>query len=155
MVGWHTLIGIGEAADHRPGGRSVVAVRPDLGLRRSRCWPARNELEIREAVALMTRRRFFAVGLLLALLVAGFGSYYASSHPDGLEFVAGKTGFLDTAEEPRPPTARSPTTRTRASTTSGSVAGSPGVAGVLMVLVLEWAGLRLRRPPARARRDRS
>ena len=49
----------------------------------------------------MTRqRRFLAVGLLVALLVAGVGSYYASSHPDGLEYVAGTTGFLDSADEP-------------------------------------------------------
>jgi len=41
----------------------------------------------------MSRRAFFAAFLLVALLVAGFGSYYASAHPDGLEFVAEKTGF--------------------------------------------------------------
>jgi hypothetical protein len=39
------------------------------------------------------------VGVLVALLVAGVASFYASSHPDGLEYVAEKTGFLDTAEE--------------------------------------------------------
>ena len=33
-------------------------------------------------------------------------SYYASSHPDGLEYVAGKTGFLDQADDS--PTADSP-----------------------------------------------
>lgn len=40
-------------------------------------------------------RRFFAVFLLAALLVAGVASYYASSHPDGLNFVAEKTGFIE------------------------------------------------------------
>ncbi len=44
----------------------------------------------------MTRnRRFFVVGLLVALLVAGVGSYYASAHPDGLNYVAEQTGFID------------------------------------------------------------
>jgi cobalt/nickel transport protein len=47
----------------------------------------------------MTTRRFVAVGLLLALLVAGVASFYASSHPDGLEHVAEQTGFLDSAED--------------------------------------------------------
>lgn len=44
-------------------------------------------------------RTFFAVFLLVSLLVAGVGSYYASSHPDGLEYVAGKTGFGDAAKD--------------------------------------------------------
>ena len=44
----------------------------------------------------MTRnRRFFLVALLVALLVAGVGSYYASAHPDGLNYVAQQTGFID------------------------------------------------------------
>lgn len=47
----------------------------------------------------MTGRRWWAVGLLVALLVAGVASYYASTHPDGLEYVAEQTGFLDSAED--------------------------------------------------------
>jgi cobalt/nickel transport protein len=47
----------------------------------------------------MTTRRFVAVGLLLTLLVAGVASFYASSHPDGLEHVAEQTGFSDSAQE--------------------------------------------------------
>ena len=44
----------------------------------------------------MTRTRtFFALFLLVALLVAGVGSYYASAHPDGLNHVAEQTGFID------------------------------------------------------------
>jgi hypothetical protein len=44
----------------------------------------------------MTRnRKFFLVALLVALLVAGVGSYYASAHPDGLTYVAQQTGFID------------------------------------------------------------
>jgi cobalt/nickel transport system permease protein/cobalt/nickel transport protein len=37
------------------------------------------------------------VGVLVCLFLAGVVSYYASSHPDGLEFVAGEKGFLGSA----------------------------------------------------------
>jgi len=44
--------------------------------------------------------KWVAVGIaVVALLLAGVVSYYASAHPDGLEYVAGKTGFLDSAFE--------------------------------------------------------
>ena len=43
----------------------------------------------------MSRKAFFATFLLVALLIAGVGSFYASTHPDGLNFVAEKTGFID------------------------------------------------------------
>ena len=39
------------------------------------------------------------MGVVTALLLAGVASFYASSSPDGLEYVAEKTGFLDTADE--------------------------------------------------------
>jgi cobalt/nickel transport protein len=45
------------------------------------------------------KNRFIAAGLTLSLVLAGGVSYYASSHPDGLEKVAGDIGFLDTAKE--------------------------------------------------------
>jgi len=41
----------------------------------------------------------YAVGLLVTLLVAVVMSQFASSQPDGLEYVAGEQGFLDSAEE--------------------------------------------------------
>ena len=41
----------------------------------------------------MKTRTFLALGLLVCLLVAGVASFYASSHPDGLEYVAEKTGL--------------------------------------------------------------
>ncbi len=47
----------------------------------------------------MRNRRFLLAGLVCALLVAGVASYYASAHPDGLESVAEKTGFLDSADD--------------------------------------------------------
>ncbi|MFC5747003.1 PDGLE domain-containing protein [Actinomadura rugatobispora] len=45
----------------------------------------------------MTTKRFFAAALLVTLVLAGIVSYYASSHPDGLEKVAGDKGI--SAEE--------------------------------------------------------
>lgn len=49
----------------------------------------------------MTRRTtaFVLVGLLVALLLAGVVSFYASGSPDGLERVASDRG-LDAAEQP-------------------------------------------------------
>ena len=97
----------------------------------------------------MKSRTFLVVGLLAALLVAGVASFYASSHPDGLEYVAGKTGFLDTADDS--PAADSPfadysTQGVDDDRISGGVAG---VAGSLLVLALAgglfW-GLRRRTP---------
>nr|ASV47114.1 cobalt/nickel transport system permease protein [uncultured bacterium] len=48
----------------------------------------------------MTRTRgLLLAGLLLALVLAGGVSYYASGSPDGLERVAADKGFGDTAED--------------------------------------------------------
>jgi hypothetical protein len=47
----------------------------------------------------MRTRTLLLGGLLVALLLAGVASYYASAHPDGLEYVAEKTGFLDSADD--------------------------------------------------------
>ncbi|MQY06343.1 PDGLE domain-containing protein [Actinomadura macrotermitis] len=41
----------------------------------------------------MRTKRFFAVFLLVSLVLAGFVSYYASSSPDGLEKVAADKGI--------------------------------------------------------------
>lgn len=96
----------------------------------------------------MSRRTFFVSALLAALLIAGFGSYYASAHPDGLEHVAGTTGFIDTADEPK--TADSPfadyqTKGVDDERVSGGLAGVTGVAVVLVLMGgLAWA-LRRRR----------
>ena len=97
----------------------------------------------------MSARRLWVAGLLVALLVAGFGSYYASSHPDGLEYVAEQTGFLESAEDS--PTAGSPladysTEGVDDPRLSGGIAG---VAGVLVTLAL-MGGLAM----AVRRRDR-
>ena len=84
----------------------------------------------------MSTRRFVVAGLLLALLVAGVASFYASSHPDGLEYVAEKTGFLHTAEDSAAadsPLADYSTKGVDDPRLSGGIAG---VAGSVLVLVL-------------------
>ena len=83
-------------------------------------------------------RRFFAVFLLVALLVAGVASYYASTRPDGLNFVAQKQGFSD--KEKASPTSDGPfagysTKGIHDDRLSGGVAGVAGC-----VLVLSIAG---------------
>ena len=44
---------------------------------------------------------FLALGVLVALLLAGVVSWYASSSPDGLEKVASDKGFIGTAKDHR------------------------------------------------------
>ena len=94
-------------------------------------------------------RAFLLAGLVATLLLAGVASYYASSHPDGLEHVAEKAGFIDSAEES--PTSDSPfadydTEGVDDDRVGGGIAG---VVGALFVLVLAgglfWA-LRRREP---------
>jgi cobalt/nickel transport protein len=47
----------------------------------------------------VSTNKFIAAGFLVAALLAGGVSYYASSQPDGLEKVAGDIGFLDKAKD--------------------------------------------------------
>lgn len=99
----------------------------------------------------LRNRRFLAVGLLVALLIAGVGSYYASSHPDGLEYVAGTTGFLDSAKDPvdtGSPFADYGTKGVDDPRLSGGIAGVAGVGITLLIAGgLFWA-LRRRTPRA-------
>ncbi len=46
----------------------------------------------------ISTRRLVLVGLGVCLLIAGVVSYYASSHPDGLEHVATSLGFEQAAK---------------------------------------------------------
>lgn len=47
----------------------------------------------------VTNKKFYVGGLLVTIFLAGILSFYASSSPDGLEKVAEKVGFLETAED--------------------------------------------------------
>ena len=63
----------------------------------------------------VSSKKFYVGGLLVSLLLAGVVSFYASSHPDGLEKVAEEIGFIETAKDPA---------------TAGSALADYGVAGV-------------------------
>ena len=84
----------------------------------------------------MSTRRFFAGFLLVALLIAGVASYYASTHPDGLNFVAKKTGFID--KEKKSPASDSPLAgySTKGIANDRVSGGVAGIAGCLLVLGL-------------------
>jgi cobalt/nickel transport protein len=101
------------------------------------------------------RRTFFVSFLVVALLVAGVVSYYASAHPDGLEHVATETGFIDQAEDSA--TAGSPFAdySTRGVDDERLSVGISGVLGTLVVLLL-MGGIAFavrRRGPGDTERD--
>jgi len=47
----------------------------------------------------MKQKSFLISGFIASLFLAGVVSFYASSHPDGLEKVAEDIGFIETAED--------------------------------------------------------
>jgi hypothetical protein len=81
-------------------------------------------------------RAFLLVGVLVALVIAGVGSYYASSSPDGLEWSAEEEGFGHTAEDSA--TADSPLADYAVDgVDDGRLSGGlAGVIGVAVTLVL-------------------
>lgn len=83
----------------------------------------------------MSRRAFLVAGLVVALLLAGVGSYYASSHPDGLERVAEQVGLGDGSSSSGDggPFADYRTEGVEDDRLSGGLAG---VAGALVTLLL-------------------
>ena len=103
----------------------------------------------------VSTRRLFVVALVVSLLVAGVASYYASSHPDGLEHVAEQTGFIDSAEDSATsdsPLADYRTTGVDDARLSGGLAGVIGVV-VMLVLSTGLFWLVRRRDPSDADAD--
>lgn len=47
----------------------------------------------------ISTKKFITGGVLIAAILAGGVSYYASSSPDGLEKVAGDIGFIESAKD--------------------------------------------------------
>ncbi|MFH8517582.1 energy-coupling factor ABC transporter permease [Streptomyces gelaticus] len=110
MVGVHVLIGIGEAVITALTVGAVIAVRPDLvhgarGLTSSLKLRVDGELVDAPArqpaapAAARSHRGIWVTGLVTALVLAGFVSYYASASPDGLEKVAADQGIDKKTEE--------------------------------------------------------
>lgn len=96
----------------------------------------------------MKQRTFLGLGLLLCLLIAGVGSYYASAHPDGLEHVAQSTGFSDSAEDSvvaDSPLADYQVVGVDDDRLSGGLAGVLGVAIIAVLSTGLFWGLRRRR----------
>lgn len=84
----------------------------------------------------MRTRTLVVVGLVVSLLVAGVASYYASTHPDGLEYVAEQAGFAHKAESS--PASDSPLSdyRVKGVENDAVSGGLAGVLGAVAVLVL-------------------
>ncbi|MFI1647679.1 energy-coupling factor ABC transporter permease [Streptomyces avidinii] len=111
MVGVHVLIGIGEAAITAATVGAVIAVRPDLvhgarGLTAPLKLRVDGELVDAPAAAAVpatagagSTKKVWVTGLVAALVLAGFVSFYASADPDGLEKVAADKGIDEKVEE--------------------------------------------------------
>lgn len=96
----------------------------------------------------MSTRRLVLGGLSLALVIVGILSFYASGHPDGLEYVAGQLGFADSAR----PAADAPLADYQVpGLPNGRLSGGlAGVMGALIVLITMMLLVKLmRRKPSR------
>ncbi len=163
MLGWHVLIGVGEAVITAAVVGAVVATRPDL-------VDAARGLTPRLVLVDASGRQVAATdhgdapsvagargprGPLLALAavslaVAGLLSVASSGSPDGLESVAAQLGFGGTAQASA--MADSPLSGYSVAGVDGAALGTglAGVAGVLLTGLAAVAVLRL----ARRRRAR-
>lgn len=112
MLGWHVVIGTGEAVITALTVGAVVATRPDLVrlVRRYRTSlvvtaadGTSREVTAGDAPVAEGVRRigagWVAGALGVVLVLAGLVSSVASANPDGLEYVAEQLGFLETAED--------------------------------------------------------
>ncbi len=95
----------------------------------------------------MTTRRLVLAGLVVALVIAGVLSFYASASPDGLNRVAGDLGFASAEQASGAeggPLAGYEVAGIGDARFSGGLAG---VLGCLVVLALSSLLFRLRRSP--------
>ncbi|MEU3689538.1 energy-coupling factor ABC transporter permease [Streptomyces narbonensis] len=111
MVGVHFLIGIGEAVITMLTVGAVIAVRPDLvfgarGLTAPLKLRVDGELvdagtpaPVAAGSPAGSPRKLWIGGVVTALVLAGFVSFYASASPDGLEKVAADKGIDAKVEE--------------------------------------------------------
>ncbi|WP_406494898.1 energy-coupling factor ABC transporter permease [Streptomyces sp. NBC_00846] len=161
MVGVHVLIGIGEAVITALTVGAVVAVRPDL-VHGARGLTAPLKLRVdgelvdvpaRQPVAPVAARSprgLWATGLITALVLAGFVSFYASASPDGLEKVAADQGIDKKTEEHAAkdsPLADYGVKDISDARVSGGLAGVIGVGATIVVGSGVFYVLRRRRTP--------
>ncbi|AJF65644.1 energy-coupling factor ABC transporter permease [Streptomyces vietnamensis] len=145
MVGVHVLIGVGEAVITMLTVGAVVAVRPDLvyGARGLTApLKLRVDGELVDAapsarpVAKGSPKKLWIGGVVTALVLAGFVSFYASASPDGLEKVAADQGIDKNVEKHAAadsPLADYGVKGIEAPRLSGGLAGAIGVGATLAV----------------------
>jgi hypothetical protein len=98
-------------------------------------------------------RTFLWIGMAVSLALAGGVSYFASAHPDGLEWAAHKIGILESVEEVDPTWQSAPMPDYTTPGVDEESHLSTMVAGLVGTLVMFGAGcglglmLRKRRPP--------
>ena len=84
----------------------------------------------------MSTRTFVIVGLLVALLLAGVVSFYASSRPDGLERVAADHGMTQAEQQHAAKNGPFADYQTKGVDNGRLSGGLAGVVGSLVVLTL-------------------
>jgi cobalt/nickel transport system permease protein len=136
MVGWHLVIGIGEAIITAVVLGAVIATRPDV------VYVARPLLEgyspaSQETATPRSTRSIVSIGLAISLIIGGGVSLLASANPDGLEYAAESLGFLDTATD----SAATTSPFAEYSFLGDSAVGSSlaGLVGVLLTLAITLA----------------
>ncbi len=162
MVGVHVLIGIGEAVITMLTVGAVVAVRPDLvygarGLTAPLKLRVGGELvdaapsAAPAATPARSPRTLWISGVVTALVLAGFVSFYASASPDGLEKVAADKGIDSKVEDHAAagsPLADYGVQGIEAPRLSGGLAGVIGVGATLAVGTGAFWVVRRRRSTA-------
>jgi cobalt/nickel transport system permease protein len=128
MGGIHALIGIGEGLITVGALAFLYASRRDL-LKAGEVVPAHGNF-------------VWAIGLALAMLLA-IASPLASSHPDGLEWVAEQNGFLESAKSPLYKIVPDYLFPGVSNTTLATILA--GIIGVLLVFVVAIAVAMMRR----------
>jgi cobalt/nickel transport system permease protein len=143
MLGWHTLIGLGEAIITALTVGAVIAVRPDLVYAARGLQPALVLKDADGGVIGTTgpaEKPSRPIGgtviaaLIVSFLLAGVVSFFASSNPDGLEFVAEDQGFLESAKD----SAVGEFIFADYGEVGGIPVGIAGILGVLVTLAIGW-----------------
>jgi len=148
MVGVHALIGIGEALISAFAVGAVLVSRPDLvyGARDL----DRSQLDRESKVPMRT---FLIGGLLAALVFAAIVSQFAVDNPDGLEWVAGEQGFIDSGRDHRLDNWIFADYATRGIENETLSLAIAGIVGTVITLLVAWGLLSAVRdkPPSAAR----
>ena len=90
-----------------------------------------------------TNRKFYIVGFIVCLFLAGVVSFYASSSPDGLEKVAQDIGFIQTEKEHTNSDGALAGYEVKAIENERASVGVAGVIGVIGTAVVAGLGFKL------------